>query len=362
MRHLLISYHTSPEERPGTGLAGGMNVLLKGFLAHTSWPTCVVTRSLGSEPEQLQLSPQVTLHKLPCGTAGEWTRDEAWRCLPEFANSLRAFLQERPPFEVVSAHYWMSGWLLARLGLAGGIIFHTLQAQKGDPSPTAREDSDSLTPHRAFWESHLIGRYPSAFLHWHDLDNARAHYPALRASVVRPGLTFPPGEARPPDGPPWIMGWAARNDPVKKLQDALGWLDAQRAAGRDFRLLVAGMSGVDSDRLRYLGTLDHDQMGVFYQQIHQLLNFSSYETFGLSVLEALAAGATVGLRPTSDWTRRLRRLGIPSEPGHLDHVGSRAGLALAACYTWPRALPSWERWLRGLAHARPAAGSAQIGK
>ena len=30
MRHLLLSYHTCPLEEPGSGLAGGMNIFLRG--------------------------------------------------------------------------------------------------------------------------------------------------------------------------------------------------------------------------------------------------------------------------------------------------------------------------------------------
>lgn len=341
MRHLLVSYHTCPTEEPGQHLSGGMNVLLRGFLEATQRPTTVVTRSLGGY-EKLQLTPLVEVHRLPCDASLPWTREQAWERLPRFAFAMHKWLQEQPEFSVVSGHYWMSAWLMHRLSLHGGVIFHTLQAQK----PLSLGIFDQLRKH---WETDLIHRFPTAYLHWHDLNNARKHYPDLRGAVVRPGLEFPPYRSRPEDGPPWVLGWAARNDPIKKLDEALAWLAGQREEGRDLRLLVAGTHGEDDGTVRFLGPLEHRRMGEFYDQIHQLLNLSAYETFGLSILEALAAGAAVGLRQESDWARRLRRLGIPYRPGQVEPKSAERGRALARCYAWDRAMPSWERWLQTLA-------------
>ena len=49
-RHLLVSYHTCPMEEPGEGLAGGMNVFLRGLLeglSRAGIPTDVITRARG---------------------------------------------------------------------------------------------------------------------------------------------------------------------------------------------------------------------------------------------------------------------------------------------------------------------------
>lgn len=337
----MISYHTCPTDEPGQHLAGGMNVLLRGFLEATTWPTTVVTRSLRAY-ERVQLTPHVELHRLPVEAAQPWTREQAWERLPRFAFALHNWLSEQPRFEVISAHYWMSAWLLNRLNLRGGVIFHTLQAQK----PPSLGIFDQLRKH---WESDLIERYPTAYLHWHDLDNARKHYPNLRGAVVRPGIRFPETPRRPPPGPPWVLGWAARNDPIKKLDEALDWLEQQRRSGCDLQLLVAGTDGETRPHVQFLGPLEHQRMHEFYARIHQLLNWSAYETFGLSVLEALAAGAMVGLREQSDWARRLRKLHIPHQPGQLEPSAGERGRELARCYRWKRALPSWERWLRTVA-------------
>lgn len=332
MKHLLVSYHTCPTEVPGQHLAGGMNVLLRGFLEHTSWPTEVVTRSLG-DYQCLTLSPQVRLHRLPCQAPSNWDREAAWNCLPAFGEALQQWLGERDRPQAISAHYWMSGWLLPQLGLEGGIMFHTLQAQKGAP----RGPLERL---RREWEDRLIGRYPSAFLHWHDLHNARQHYPELQAQVVRPGLSLSaPVQPRQPNQP-LVFGWAARNDPIKNLDQALGWLPPGS------HLRVAGMSGPRRPDVTFLGSLEHHQMRDFYTGLDQLLNLSDYETFGLSLLEALACATPIGVPAHSHWARRLRRLGLPYLPGQSWTQQDRnQAQKWALGHLWPRALPSWERWL-----------------
>lgn len=345
MRHLLLSYHTSPDEQPGRDLAGGMNVLLSGYLTNTRVETDVVVRSLTSEYQCLELTPQVRLHRLPCGASLPWTREQAWECLPAFARALQLWQKHRQ-FEVATAHYWMSAVLLSELGLPGGIMFHTLQAQKGAPhSP--------LEQLRLDWESRLIGQYPTAYLHWHDLNHARQLYPQLRGTVLRPGLALQGRPAVGPGhrpeglpGPPWVYGWAARNDPIKNLQRALSWLSEQTPGSR---LRVAGMHGPSNSQVEYLGPVDHQHMVDFYGSIHQLLNWSDYETYGLSILEALACGAAVGVRPESDWARRLRHLGLPWQPGaHFSEQDRLKAQALARAHDWSRVLARWDGWLHRL--------------
>lgn len=319
-----------------------MNVLLLGFLRHTAYTTEVVTRSFG-DYEVEQLTPQVRVHRLPCAAERPWTREAAWECLPAFERELKSWLSGRS-FDFASAHYWMSARLLEELGLPGGVMFHTLQAQKG----VARSPLEQV---RQGWEARLIEKYPSAYLHWHDLNNARQHHPGLHGTVVRPGVSVSPAR-QAATGPPYVYGWAARNDPIKNLDQALSWLSG---LSEPSQLLVAGMQdGPARDNVRYLGSLGHAQMGEFYGQIHQLLNLSDYETYGLSLLEALACGAAVGVRDDSDWARRLRRLGLPHRPGsRFTEEHRQRAHHFAQAHSWPRAVKSWERWLSKLTRPRP---------
>ena len=81
---------------------------------------------------------------------------------------------------------------------------------------------------------------------------------------------------------------------------------------------------------------------------------SDYETYGLSLLEALACGAAVGVRDDSDWARRLRRLGLPHRPGsRFTEEHRQRAHHFAQAHSWPRAVKSWERWLSKLTRPRP---------
>ena len=56
-RHLVVSYHTCPLEEPGHGLAGGMNIYLRGLLpalAARGWQLDVITR--GTQDERLTMA------------------------------------------------------------------------------------------------------------------------------------------------------------------------------------------------------------------------------------------------------------------------------------------------------------------
>lgn len=340
MRHLVISYHTCPLERPGRDLAGGMNVLLRGFLEHTTWPTDLVTRGFAGY-ESHQIKPGVTVHRLPCGAGRPWSREAAWQCLPHFRESFRKWLEGRS-YHVASAHYWMSGTLLFDLRIPAGMMFHTLQVQKGTPAA-------ELDRVRRETEARLIERFPVAFLHWQDLHYAGRLLGGVRASVVRPGHAWEVSPEIREVKSPLTFGWAARRDAVKNFEEARSLLAHLRKKNSEVKLLVAGIEDEDEEGIEYLGQLETARMAEFYARIDQLWNLSHYETFGLGVLEALTQGASVGLNQNSDWARRLRRLGIDSTPGRAwNESERRAALALGRAYEWKRALPSWERWLMKL--------------
>lgn len=348
MRHLLLSYHTCPTEQPGQDLAGGMNVLLLGFLQATSWPTEVVTRSFGGH-QQVALTPWVTLHRLPCGAERPWSREKALECLPAFDEAFSRWLQGRT-FEVASAHYWMSATLLRHLSCPAGVVFHTLQAQKGPANGPLEEQRERV-------EAELARRYRCGFLHWHDMRNAGRHHPEIKGGVIRPGCSMPLRDEVRASAVPTVFGWAARRDGIKNFEEALTRLADLQEQFPQASLRVAGMEGEEGGGVSYLGPLLPDRMAEFYDSVDQLWNLSHYETFGLGVLEALTRGASVGLSEGSDWARRLRRLGVPTEPGQAWSQEQREkALRLAAAYRWEKAMPGWERWLRSLSRDKVKGG------
>ena len=77
MKHLLFSYHTCPFEEPGAGLAGGMNIFLRGLLAGISRrgiETDVLTRGTGNRVGVSRPAPGLRVLHLPCGWRDPPTR------------------------------------------------------------------------------------------------------------------------------------------------------------------------------------------------------------------------------------------------------------------------------------------------
>ncbi|MFP6626756.1 MAG: glycosyltransferase family 1 protein [Deltaproteobacteria bacterium] len=104
------------------------------------------------------------------------------------------------------------------------------------------------------------------------------------------------------------IGYLGTVQPRKNL-DVLAQAFTKAAAGRPWRLLVAGrlrpgyrpacLEGGDS-RITYLGVLPQDELPAFLGAVACMVSPSSYEGFGLSLLEAMACGCpVVGLNNSS---------------------------------------------------------------
>ena len=91
-RHLVLSYHTCPMEEPGTGLAGGMNVFLRGLLrglSRAGYPSDVLTRATRGAQEVSEPFPGVRIFHVPCGWKSPPTRRSAYESLERFIGRLR---------------------------------------------------------------------------------------------------------------------------------------------------------------------------------------------------------------------------------------------------------------------------------
>lgn len=288
MRHLALSYHTCPLEEPGTALAGGMNVYLRGLLPALPCDTLVLTS--GERLEELELAPNVRVRRLPC-RQGVWDREAAYRALPRFLELAR----ETGPFQAMSAHYWMSGLAARQLfpDRSPVLMFHSL-----DPA---------RNPVRAEAERELARVCPVVFSSALDRSVSQMRLPELPFThVIRPGVdgafrARDPIQARqrlglPLEGP--LVGLVARDDPAKNAPLA-------RAACRE-----AGLTLVEVPGERWPGGLPHAEMPWFYAAVDLVLSLSEYETFGLSVLEALATGCRVLVSERGYWGGVARHTGL----------------------------------------------------
>ncbi|RKQ90109.1 D-inositol-3-phosphate glycosyltransferase [Mycolicibacterium mucogenicum 261Sha1.1M5] len=329
MRIALVSMHTSPTEIPGSGDAGGMNVVVAEAaraLSARGHEVVVATRARADLPagvtrlagsgraaaDQDPLSPVVAV--LPAGDP-ELAKGELQGTVEPFAAELRALGR----FDAVHGHYWLSA-LAAQRAWGGGApvvtTFHTLAAQKnallaaGDrPEPAVRLNAEAELARSSFVvagsESELAGV------------NAFYGRPALGSAVVHPGVDtalFVPRPGGPGSAAPLRVTVLGRVQPLKgqdlAVRAAAELAIADPALFAQTEWVIAGeptpgaadyaaelrrlaeRAGIAA-RVRFLPAQSREQAAALLASSALVLVPSHSETFGLTALEAGASGAPV---------------------------------------------------------------------
>ncbi|MFF8819382.1 glycosyltransferase [Leucobacter sp. NPDC015123] len=341
MRIALISMHTSPSEIPGSGDAGGMNVVVAeaaralGARGHEVVVATRATEALAAGEYRL-LSDEshgapVALVALTAGPP-QLSKAEMPGVTSEFAVELRRL----GSFDAVHAHYWLSGIAAREAWAAGGtgiaVTFHTIAAQKnanlaaGDsPEPEARLAGERLLAETSFViagsQSELSG-----VTDWYGAPRAggsvvhpgvdtRLFSPRAQGAVGRASARFEPlrgdrtlgvephritvlGRIQPLKGQDLAVraaGELARRDP--ELFAHTEWVIAGEPTpgaegyAADLRVL-AEREGV-LDRFRFLPAQSRADAAGLLASSTLVLVPSHSETFGLTALEAGACGVPV---------------------------------------------------------------------
>ncbi|GAA1321896.1 glycosyltransferase [Leucobacter albus] len=352
MRIALVSMHTSPSAVPGSGDAGGMNVVVAeaaAALAARGHEVVVVTRATRetaageypltagprtteprtTEPRTTEPGTSPTLVALEAGDPG-LRKERLPGAVREFARGLRALAGTRG-FDAIHAHYWLSG-LAAREAFAqrGGriaVTFHTIAAQKnanlaeGDaPEPETRLAGERLLAAESF----VVAGSRS------ELRGVIEGYgePPLGSAVVHPGVDTELFRPRAPAAHPGAAPHHSATDQspahritvLGRVQPLKGQDLAVRAAielaRRDPELFartewviageptpgaedyaaglraLAAQHGV-ADRLRFLPAQSRREAAALLASSSLVLVPSHSETFGLTALEASACGVPV---------------------------------------------------------------------
>jgi D-inositol-3-phosphate glycosyltransferase len=365
-------------EEPGEGLAGGMNVFLRGLLkslGEAGVPTDVLTRATGETVEVTTPFPEVRIFHVPCFWPSAPTRRGAWESLDVFTEKARLLLRgEGVSPRVVSAHYWMSGVASRRLFEAPMILsYHTVEERK---TPPRREEDASLSDARRAAEAGLA-REASRVVCFteYDLEENRRVFPELsgKGVVIPPGVDprfrrlLPREVSRSYLGlpqAPVIFLLAAREDAGKNAQSALdAYRSLREREGGETLLLVAGRNappGISGERVVCLGSVPHDSMPVVYAAADATLCPSLYESFGLVALESLSAAVPVLVPEGTYWGGKVRAEGgglayPPDDPEGLFRAMralyrdaslrarlSFAGPKVAEQFTWERCTQTWK--------------------
>jgi D-inositol-3-phosphate glycosyltransferase len=327
LRIALISMHTSPLARAGSGDAGGMNVYVREIASTLSQEgadcTTYTRRWDPGLPDEVELEPRHRVVHLDAGPPG-MAKEDLVRVVDEFTEATARAIEVAGGVDVLHAHYWLSGLvghrLKHRLGIPLVTTFHTLARVKGrggDPESSERERA----------ELEVIGCSDAICV---SCDEERRDFRALYGAspgtlvVAAPGVHrafFSPGDRRGARDaiaaahPGLALGDAPVLTVVGRLQPLKGVDVAVRAlaALRDTRarlLVVGGASGpegeLESRRLRALASTlgvaetvtwvapqPHHLLSTYYRAADVVLVPSRSESFGLVALEAAACGIPV---------------------------------------------------------------------
>ena len=389
-----VSMHTSPAQLPGSGDAGGMNVVERAqaeALAELGHNVELITRRTSpDEPDVVELAPRVTLRHLDAGPPTPLAKSEIDAHIEEFSAGLAALA----PADLVHSQHWMSGVAALPVARTWGVphvqSYHSVAALPGSPLSSGEPPE---SPARVAGEA-LVARESQAVvaISAAEADTVifRCGADADKVTIISPGVDqelfrpLAPGEPlwTWPDADPWPLGYvlfAARLQPLKGPDLAIGALAHLDPTIRP-HLVIAGDTSPDfatyehdlrnlvresglADSVTFVGPQPRPELARLMRSARVLLVPSHSETFGLVALEAEASGTPViaaaagGLREAvahgetgqlmdsrlpEDWGKALTRLltqpGLAEQMGVVARVHARrfewrwAALRLVAVY------------------------------
>jgi D-inositol-3-phosphate glycosyltransferase len=387
----MVSLHTSPAAQPGTGDSGGMNVAilsLAGQLARRGVTVDLLTRAVG-EPGSRSLFDGVTIHELAAGPRGPLQKERLGEVADEFGEAVATLAGRRAPrFDVIHAHYWLSGLATLPVALELGLpfvqSFHTVAAMKnaiaGVDEPERRVRIEMYLANQA--SAIVAGSAAEATAL---IDLARA--PADHLWVIPPGVDvdlFTPARA---DAAAARIRSELAIDPARPIIAVVGRLQPLKDQELAIRALALARPGPvmvvageatpgDEDyvaslralggEVRFVGALPRERLADLLAAASLTVLPSRSETFGIVALESAASGTPViayrgsGMvesvadgvsgvlvdsRDPADWAGTIDQL--LTDAGRLAALGVRARHH-AEPYTWAASAASMLALYRSL--------------
>lgn len=316
----VVSMHTSPLAQPGSGDSGGMNVYVRELvasLAQAGVTSSVFVRAWRDDlPPVVEVEPGFRVVHVPAGPPG-LSKEELPDVIDEFAEGVRAHLEQAPPVAALHANYWLSGLAAHRLKhelqLPLVTTFHTLarvKAEYGDHEPAHRDEG----------EAEIVGCTDVLLASCEaEAEQLVEHYGARREriEIVSPGVDhafFSPGDQRGAraavglDGGPVLL-FVGRIQPLKRVDVAIRAFAALRRSDATL-VVVGGASGEDgaaeltrahrlvrslglTRQVRFVPPQAHHLLSTWYRAADVVVVPSRSESFGLVALEAAACGRPV---------------------------------------------------------------------
>lgn len=331
-RVAMLSVHGCPLDQLGSREVGGMQVYVRELsreLGRAGLHVDVFTRRTDPTlPRVVEFGPRVRAIHLDAGPAQRIDKNLVVQHLPAFIDNLERFTaREGIDHQAVHSHYWLSGWVGARLAELWRVphitMFHTLGRVKNRANSTASGRRGTLESTRRIEIERRVIRSASAIVASteHERSALVENYGARadRIAVIPAGVDlamFSPIDRAAARAVLGLHGevllFVGRIDPVKGLDTLLEAVALLRDRPALTLLVVGGTPpGVEprdadeihlrqlagqlgiADRVRWLGPVEQDRLPLYYSAADVAVVPSRYESFGLVALEALACGAAV---------------------------------------------------------------------
>jgi len=323
-----------------------MNVYIRELACHLAQqglPVDIFTRRTDPEtPEVREFCPGVNVIAVTAGPPAPISKNDLFPFLPEFAEQMALYsVREGVRYDVVHAHYWLSGWAaeLARRYWETPFVqmFHTTAHMKNAVAAHADRETDlrlQIEKRLLTLADGIIAANPDerADLIW------RMGVPTEKVCTIPPGVDLELFQPQPraasraevgisPDER--VVLFVGRIDPIKGIDtliDAAEIVVSARSIEPTATFLIVG-GDLDADgnpvgpladvaesiaergigaSFRLVGSQPQDQLPVFYGAADIVAVPSRYESFGLVAVEAMACAKPVvasrvgGLRFTID--------------------------------------------------------------
>jgi D-inositol-3-phosphate glycosyltransferase len=373
-----------------------MNVYVRAVceeLSRRGIPTEVFTRRSSPDgPDRVRLHEKSWVTRLAVGPAQDIEKARLFDLLPDLSEAiLSEQRRRRGGYSLVHSHYWLSGWVAARLrdewSLPWFHTFHTLARVKNE---RAAEGAMVEPEHRIAVEQAIVRNCDQLIASSaQEADDLVRLYGASRnrLSVVAPGVDLQVFNERPTGalrkrlglGDAKVVVFAGRLERLKGAETvirAMAILAADRAQPGPPILLVIGddshngasesaTSGGERSRLealaeslgireqvRFMGSVDQPELAGYLSLAAVCVVPSYSESFGLVALEAAACGtpvvaARVGGLPTivkdgltgftlisHDPDQYAERIGRLLADEELRRCFSRRSRLVATQFTW----------------------------
>jgi D-inositol-3-phosphate glycosyltransferase len=382
----MISVHSSPLGRLGTQDTGGMSVYIRelsrqmGLRGHRVDIYTRAGENLASG-EAAWISKNVRLIPLGMGPGADAPKTALFPHLVGFFRGMDRFRRrEAISYDLIHSHYWLSGRVGQVARRAWGTphitTFHTLAAAKqlavgagSDPEVRMAVERDLV----AAVDRVLVSSEPEKenLVRLYDAEPDRvATVPCgVDLEVFRPrdkgaarlrigvgaddSLVLYVGRFAPEKGLDRLLQAVARLKHIPRLQLLVVGGDGEHNPARRRMADLSLACGI-ADRVAFIGRVEQEELPWYYSAADLLALPSSYESFGMVALEALACGTPVAATRVGATERLLRdprngRLAPDFRPASLavavEHLlGNRAAAAQSAAavrrsvarYDWSR--------------------------